>query len=57
MKGYLDKFRLCLVQKVKLTFNINCNDITSKDNVKLLEVNIDFDLIFNYREFEMSTND
>ena len=57
MKGYPDKFRLCLVQKVQLTFNINCNVITSKYNVKLLEVDIDFDLIFNYREFEMSTND
>jgi hypothetical protein len=51
MKANPDKFQAIAIgkktNKHKLTFNLNGNNITCEDNVKLLGVAIDSDLNFN----------
>jgi hypothetical protein len=51
MKANPDKFQAIAIgkktNKHNLTFNLNGNNITCEDNVKLLGVTIDSDLNFN----------
>jgi len=51
MKANPDKFQAIAIgkktNKYKLTFNLNGNNITCEDNVKLFGVTIDSDLNFN----------
>jgi hypothetical protein len=51
MKANPDKFQAIAIgkktNKHKLTFNLNGNNITCEDNVKLIGVAIDSDLNFN----------